>query len=55
MIVEALMAAESVYHFLDSIRDPAKYLYMTDSILEDIERRDDPVRIRDNTSLDYTR
>ena len=43
MIVEALLAAEPVFHLAESIEDPAKYLYVTDSIVEEIERRDDPV------------
>lgn len=43
MVVDALLAAEPVFHIAESINDPSKYLYITDSILEDIERRDDPV------------
>lgn len=43
MIVDALLAAEPVFHLAEAIDDPAKYLHVTDSIIEDIERRDDPV------------
>ncbi|KAG8896526.1 hypothetical protein FRC01_011736, partial [Tulasnella sp. 417] len=42
MIVDALLAAEQVFHLADAIDDPQKYLHVTDSIIEDIERRDDP-------------
>ncbi|KAG8929229.1 hypothetical protein FRC02_005824 [Tulasnella sp. 418] len=43
MIVEALIAAEPVYQLSDAIEDPKKYLHITDSILEEIERKiDDP-------------
>lgn len=44
MIVDALLAAEPVFHLAEAIDDPQKYLHVTDSIIEDIERRDDPVR-----------
>ncbi len=43
MIVEALIAADPVYKISDAIDDPRKYLYITDSIIEDIERNPDPV------------
>ncbi|KAG9017660.1 hypothetical protein FRB90_000356, partial [Tulasnella sp. 427] len=42
MMVDALLAAEPVFHFSEAIDDPKKYLHLTDSIIEDIERRDDP-------------
>ncbi|KAG8930411.1 hypothetical protein FRC02_004243 [Tulasnella sp. 418] len=42
MIVEALIAAEPVYHMADKIDDPSEYLLLTDSILEEIERSKDP-------------
>ncbi|KAG8956591.1 hypothetical protein FRC04_000069 [Tulasnella sp. 424] len=42
MIVEALLEAEPVFRLAEAIEDPQKYLHVTDSIIEDIERRDDP-------------
>ncbi|KAG8896521.1 hypothetical protein FRC01_011738, partial [Tulasnella sp. 417] len=42
MIVDALLAAEQVFHLSEAIDDPQRYLHVTDSIIEDIERRDDP-------------
>ncbi|KAG8995501.1 hypothetical protein FRB94_009121 [Tulasnella sp. JGI-2019a] len=42
MIVSALIAAEPVLHLADAIEDPQKYLYVTDSVVEDIERSNDP-------------
>ncbi|KAG8935004.1 hypothetical protein FRC01_010509 [Tulasnella sp. 417] len=42
MIVDALLAAEPVLHLAEAIDDPQKYLHVTDSVIEDIERRDDP-------------
>ncbi|KAG8905761.1 hypothetical protein FRB99_008334 [Tulasnella sp. 403] len=42
MIVDVLVEADPVYHIGASIDDPSRYLYMTDSILEDVERSMDP-------------
>ncbi|KAG8865395.1 hypothetical protein FRB96_000285 [Tulasnella sp. 330] len=42
MIVTALIAAEPVLHLAEAIDDPKKYLYVTDSVVEDIERSNDP-------------
>lgn len=44
MVVEALLEAEPVFRLAEAIEDPQKYLHVTDSIIEDIERRDDVVR-----------
>lgn len=45
MIVAALIAAEPVLHLAEAIDDPEKYLYVTDSVIEDIERSKDPVSL----------
>jgi HD superfamily phosphohydrolase len=37
MIRDILLAADDYLHISDSIRDPEKYLYMTDGILKEIE------------------
>lgn len=43
MVVDALIAADPVLHLADMIEDAQKYLGLTDSILENIERSTDPV------------
>lgn len=43
MIVDALLAADPVLKISERIDDPAKYLYLTDGILQEIEQSTDPV------------
>jgi deoxynucleoside triphosphate triphosphohydrolase SAMHD1 len=43
MVVDALLAAEPVLKISERIYDPAKYLYLTDGILQEIEQSTDPV------------
>jgi hypothetical protein len=42
MIVDALLAANQVYHFEDTIRDPEAYVNMTDNIITNIENSRNP-------------
>lgn len=42
MIVDALVEANPVFHFEETIRDPARYVDMTDNILPHIESSRDP-------------
>ncbi|KAF9507194.1 hypothetical protein BS47DRAFT_1398828 [Hydnum rufescens UP504] len=42
MIVDALCAADPVLHIADKIRKPLEYLFLTDSVVQDIERSHDP-------------
>jgi hypothetical protein len=42
MIVDALLLANSVYHFEDKVRDPAAYVYVTDDVLTNIENSKNP-------------
>lgn len=43
MIVTALLAAEPVLKLADAIDNPDDYLYVTDSVIEEIERSKNPV------------
>ena len=43
MVVDALLAAESVMHFADYVTKPEKYLHLTDSIVELIRMSEDQV------------
>ncbi|KAJ6478629.1 hypothetical protein C8R47DRAFT_1075007 [Mycena vitilis] len=42
MLVDAWKAADPVMDYANSMSDPAKYLYLTDDIVQDIERSTDP-------------
>ena len=42
MIVDALIAANQVYHFEETIRDPSRYVDMTDNVLCNIENSHNP-------------
>jgi hypothetical protein len=42
MIVDALLAANQVYHFEETIRDPEQYVNMTDNIITNIENSRNP-------------
>ncbi|KAF8341439.1 uncharacterized protein EI90DRAFT_1737823 [Cantharellus anzutake] len=42
MVVDALIAAEPVLKIAERRYDPKKYLYLTDSVLDEIERSTDP-------------
>lgn len=42
MIVDALLAANQVYHFEDKVRDPAAYVNVTDDVLTNIENSKNP-------------
>ena len=42
MIVDALVEANPVFHFEETMRDPARYVDMTDNILPHIESSRDP-------------
>ena len=42
MIVDALLAANQVYHFEDKVRDPAAYVNVTDDVLTNIENSKKP-------------
>ena len=42
MVVDALLAADPILDISSRIDDPERYLYLTDSILEQIECSDDP-------------
>lgn len=44
MVVDALLAADSFLRISEQIYDPQRYVFLTDSILEEIERSQDPVR-----------
>jgi hypothetical protein len=43
MLVDALLAAEPIMHFADHVTNPAKYLHLTDSIIELIQMSDNEV------------
>lgn len=43
MIVDALLSADKHMHIAEQIYDPAKFLYLTDSIIEKVAMSDDPV------------
>ena len=43
MVVDALLAADPILNISGRISDPERYLYLTDSILEEIERSIDPL------------
>ena len=43
MVVDALIAADPILKIADKIKSAAEYLYLTDSVFEDIERSTDPV------------
>lgn len=45
MVVDALIAADPVLKISQKIDNPDEYLYLTDSVLEDIERSTDPVSL----------
>ena len=45
MIVDALLAANQVYHFEDTIRDPEAYVNMTDNVITNIENSRNPALI----------
>ncbi|KAJ7178109.1 hypothetical protein C8R46DRAFT_670080 [Mycena filopes] len=42
MLVDAWKAADPVMNYADRMSDPAKYLYLTDDIVQEIERSVDP-------------
>jgi hypothetical protein len=42
MIVDALVAANQVYHFEEKIRDPEAYVDITDNVLSNIENSRNP-------------
>jgi hypothetical protein len=42
MIVDALIAANQVYHFEEKIRDPEAYVDLTDNVLTNIENSRNP-------------
>jgi len=42
MVVDALLAADPILDISGRISDPARYLYLTDSIFEEIESSTDP-------------
>lgn len=44
MVVDALTEADPVLHLSRKIDNPDEYLYLTDSVLEDIEKSTHPVR-----------
>ena len=44
MIVDALLLAEPHLKIADQIRDPKKFLYLTDDIMPRIEMSESPVR-----------
>ena len=48
MITDALILAEPYLKISDQIRDPNKYLYLTDHIMSQIEMSDIPVRCQSN-------
>ena len=43
MIVDALLAADKKLGISEQIYDMEQYVYLTDSIIEDIEKSRDPV------------
>ena len=43
MVVDALIAADPILKIADKIKNATEYLYLTDSVFEDIERSTDPV------------
>jgi hypothetical protein len=45
MVVDVLVAADPVLKISDAIDKPSEYLHLTDSILENIEKSKDPVRL----------
>ena len=46
MIIDALILAEPYLKIADQIRDPNKYLYLTDDVMPRIEMSDNPVRFQ---------
>ena len=50
MIVDALVAANQVYHFEETIRDPARYVDITDNVLTNIENSHNPA-LRDAQNI----
>lgn len=47
MIVDALLAANPVFHFENKIKDPAAYVNITDDVLTHIENSKNPA-LRDS-------
>ena len=44
MIVDGLKAAEPFKKIAKQIKDPSRYVYLTDDIMPEIERSQEPVR-----------
>ncbi|KAF5362672.1 hypothetical protein D9758_009635 [Tetrapyrgos nigripes] len=42
MIIDALLLAEPVLHFAKDIRDPKRYLHLTDALFQRIQQSEDP-------------
>lgn len=55
MIIDALKAAEPVMGIAKQILDPAKYVYLTDNIMERIEMMDDPALAESQRIFDRLR
>jgi deoxynucleoside triphosphate triphosphohydrolase SAMHD1 len=43
MVVDALLAADPILKLSEQITDPDRYVFLTDSIIEEIERSSRPV------------
>ena len=43
MVVDALLAADPYMNLSQQIDDPSRYVFLTDSVLEEIERSREPV------------
>ena len=46
MVVDALLAADPIMHISEQVDDPDRYVFLTDAILEDIEKSQDEVCIQ---------
>ena len=44
MIIDTLLLAKPYLKIADQIRDPTRYLYLTDDIMSRLEMNRDPVR-----------
>lgn len=43
MVVDVLLAADPYMKLSQQIDDPSRYVFLTDSVLEDIEKSSEPV------------
>jgi deoxynucleoside triphosphate triphosphohydrolase SAMHD1 len=52
MYQDVLVKADPVFHFLDNLNNPKKYIYYTDLIISRIKKSKDPLLQESNQILD---